>query len=344
MTKRKVNFGLIGCGSVSPYHVRAMQKATNAELIMAADSDRDRAKQFAGRFGIESAGDVDELLENRDIEAVSIAAPHDTLPILGTKAAAAGKHIIVEKPMAATYEDAKKLISVCREAGIKLTVWLERRYQPFAIKAKSYVENKSLGSITLGIINTIGYKKASYWNYGFRDEGPYTTWRQKKKRSGGGVLIMNSFHQIDLMLFISGEEVAEVYGQSACFNRDIEVENVATISMRCKSGALINLTASTCAYGLGRYPLYAARDIICGTEGSCVLTIPLEIKQKISGDRTFDLPILNLVETKSLQLEAFSEAIISDSKPPIAPEDALKVLRIITAAYRSAETGAAVKL
>lgn len=344
MTARKIRFGLIGCGSVSPYHVKAIQKAGNAELIMAADSDVSQARRFARRFGLEAAAGVDELLENQSIEAVSIAVPHHLLPVLGSKAAEAGKHVILEKPVATNCEDAEKLIDTCREAGVKLTVWLERRYQPFAEAAKSFVENGELGRINLGIINTIGYKKASYWNYGFRDEGPYTTWRTRKESSGGGVLIMNAFHQIDLMLFICGEQVSEIYGQTGCFNPDVEVENVATVSMKCKSGALINLTASTCAYGLGRYPLYAARDVICGSEGSCILSVPLEIKQKITGGRSLDLPLLDLVDSKALQVEAFSKAIIEDVPPPVNPEDALGVLRIIRAAYNSAENGSSVKL
>lgn len=344
MTDRRVKFGLIGCGSVAPYHVKAIQQAANSDLVMVADQDISRAQHMSRRFGVESFGGVDEIINHPGIEAVSIATSHDALTPLGIKAARANKHVIVEKPMALRCRDAENLMDTCKHNGVKLSVWLERRYQPFAIEARSLVEKKSLGQIHLGIINTIGYKKASYWNFGFRDEGPYSTWRGRKSSSGGGVLIMNAFHQLDLMLFITGEEVGEVYGRTSYLNPGIEVENIATVSMKCSSGALINLTATTTGFGLGRYPLYASRDIISGSEGSCILSVPLEIKQKISGDTTIDLPLLDLAQCKSAETEAFADSILNGTEPPVDPRDALSVLKIIESAYLSAETGSPVKI
>jgi len=339
---QRVSFGLIGCGSVAPYHVHAFQKSSLARLALVADADAEIARRFGERFGVSAARTVDELLSFTGIQAVSIATPPGTLATLGAQAARAGKHVLAEKPLASTVEEARALIETCRNAGIKLSVWLERRYQPFAVKARELIQNGTLGPIFLITVNTLVYKTASYWNYGFRNEGPSTDWRRSRTLSGGGVLLINTIHQLDLAAFISGLRVVDVFART--IGGAGEVENVALASLRCSRGELINVTASSSAFGLGNFPVYASRDILVGAEGSLILSTPLELKHRVIGTKSFELPLLDLVDSKALAVDDFAKVILEGREPPISPMDALKALTVVKAAYRSAETGERVLL
>lgn len=342
MTDSKITFGLVGCGSVAQYHVHALRKAKNVELVLVADIDSELARQFSERFDVPYAKTVNDLFRDPDIQAVSIATPPGTLSLLGAQAAESGKHVIVEKPMATSSSDARRLVQVCRAADVKLSVWLERRYQPFAVKARELVRAGELGRVVLVMVNTLGYKTASYWSFGFRNEGPPTSWRLDRKQSGGGVLLINTIHQLDLARFITGLSVCDVFAMT--LEKPPAIETVAMVNMRCRRGELVNIISSSSAVGLGRFPIYASRDIISGTEGSLILGTPLELKHRITGSQCFDLPLLDLVDSKAAAVEDFASAILEDITPPVSPADCIEALSVILAAYESSETGQTIQL
>lgn len=342
MTSEKITFGLIGCGSVAPFHVQALRRAPNTRLLMVADTDAAVAETFGQRFGVAAARSVDELLENPAINAVTIAAPHAVLPKLGIRAALAGKHVIVEKPGGARSRDAQQFVAACRNAGVKASVWLERRYQPFAIKARELVQDGVLGRIFLVLVSTLLYKAPSYWTYGFRNDGPPGNWRTSKQESGGGVLLMNTIHQLDLAAFITGLEICEVFGRT--LEPANQVETLALVNSRCANGELINVISSSSAFGIGSFPIYASRDLILGTEGSIILNAPLELKHRVLGNRNFEVPLLDLNEAKALAIEQFARAILEDFAPPVAVQDVITALAIVEAAYQSAAQGQPVQV
>jgi UDP-N-acetyl-2-amino-2-deoxyglucuronate dehydrogenase len=342
MTNRKISFGLIGCGSVAPFHVHAIRRAANTSLRMVADADPTLAEAFGRRFNVAAARSVDELLQNPAIDAVTIAAPHAVLPELGIHAALAGKHVIVEKPGGARSRDAEQFVAACQRAGVKSSVWLERRYQPFAIKARELVQAGTLGKVFLVLVSTLLYKAPSYWTYGFRNDGPPGSWRTSKQDSGGGVLLMNTIHQLDLAAFITGLQITEVFGRT--LEPSCQVETLALVNSRCLNGELVNVISSSSAFGIGPFPIYASRDLIIGTEGSIILNAPLELKHRVLGNKNFEVPLLDLTEAKTIAIEQFAQAILEDREPPVAVRDMITGLAVVEAAYQSAAQGRPVQI
>lgn len=336
MSECPLGFGLIGCGGVAPHHAEAMKQAVNAQLVTVADLDPQRAARFAERYGVRAARDVAELLADSEVEAVSLAVPPLSLVSLGLQAAAAGKHVLAEKPLATSPAEAGRLIVACERAGVRLSVWFERRYQPFVTEAKRLVNEGALGTLHLALIHCLTYKPPSYWQKGLSEEP--SAWR-RSLAEGGGVLNVNACHQLDLVRHITGLEVEEAFARKATVAEPIEVENLALVSLRCRGGALLNLVASSCTHGLGRYPAYTLPDVLSGTEGSLLLGTRLELSRISEPVQRWEHPLLDLAQTKARAVDDFARAVRAGEPPPIAAHDAVAVLEVLAAAHRSAADG-----
>ena len=232
-----INIGLIGCGKIAKRHSEILGegKIIGAKLQAVCDMNIERAKAIGEKFNVNSYSDMHEMMKSEPIDVLTIltASGHHASNVI--ELANYKKHIIVEKPMALTLEDADKMISACDDAGIKLFVIKQNRFNVPVLKAKEAILNNRLGKLTLGTIRVRWCRKQSYY-----DQDPWRgTWKYD-----GGVLSNQASHHIDLLEWMMGE-VESVSAFSKTMLVDIEAEDTAVVILKFKNGALGIIEATT---------------------------------------------------------------------------------------------------
>ncbi|NOU88685.1 gfo/Idh/MocA family oxidoreductase, partial [Paenibacillus sp. LMG 31460] len=193
MIVSKMKIGIIGVGSISGLHLKSYQKLEDVELYAVCDLNVARAEETAKQYGISHVyTDYRELLANPEVEAVSICTWNNTHAEISIAALHAGKHVLVEKPLCRTVEEALQIQEAVRETGKTLQVGFVRRYDANAQLVKRFIDNGELGEIY--------YAKAS----SLRILGNPGGWFADQERSGGGPLIDIGVHLIDLIWYLMG--------------------------------------------------------------------------------------------------------------------------------------------
>lgn len=341
----KIRFALIGAGSIAPYHARAILAAKNAELVAVRSSSKERAENFARKFNIKYYTDYDELLKDKDIDAVDIVGKNYMHAELGMKAALAGKHVLVEKPMDISLERAQALINACKASKVKLSVIFQRRFDKTTVMLKKLVQQEKFGKIFLVKASSKKYRTQAYFDS--------SEWRGKKQFAGGGVLIHQAIHVIDLLQWIVGD-VDSVKGSTATLSHKIEGEDVGVGLLKFKNGALgiIEGTTSVCANMPEKIEIH-------GTKGSIIVEgnkLGTRITYLNFGNNSLKSRFYYFLLSKfyslvpmragsfKAQIEDFAAAIQKDTAPFVSGESAKKSLGIILALYKSSETGKEVRL
>jgi UDP-N-acetyl-2-amino-2-deoxyglucuronate dehydrogenase len=341
---RQLQIGLIGCGAAGKIHARAIVEAPDVRLNAVADIDERAARTLGDHYGVNWTVSVDELLDRHEIEAVSIAVPHHGHFELAKKAAQARKAILLEKPFTLDPDQASELIRVCSEAGVMLIPWLERRYLPYADKARAIVAEQVLGKIAYTRISSLGYKPRAYWTHGMRYEEYPSHWRERAETSGGGILIMNAIHQIDLMSYITGLKIVDLFARTATLHHEVEVEDMALVTVRYQGGAMGMIEASCCTYGMGQFPIASPADRIMGDDGNLELGDTLKSFDRVYFQRNYEFPRVSVMEMKIALLEDFYRLMREGAAMRCAANDALAALQVVDAAYRSSKTGLPVEI
>jgi UDP-N-acetyl-2-amino-2-deoxyglucuronate dehydrogenase len=159
----KLRFAIIGCGRIAPRHAQSLAELSDrAQLVAVADVIESRAQRLARDYSAEAATDYRRLLDRKDIDVINICTPSGLHARMGIEAAQAGKHVVVEKPMALTIQDADALIAACAQANVTLTVVLQNRYNPPMQDLKALVESGRLGRLLLGNATVRWYRPQSY--------------------------------------------------------------------------------------------------------------------------------------------------------------------------------------
>jgi UDP-N-acetyl-2-amino-2-deoxyglucuronate dehydrogenase len=255
---RPVGVGIVGTGLSATQHLTALREVENGRSVAVASSSPERARAFAAEWGIpRSYGSLAELIADAEVEAVHGCTPPDRRLEVARASAAAGKHVLLEKPMARTVAEADQIVEVCERAGINLACMFQNRFTPLARTVKAAVDEGRLGRPLLITLTAKWYRTAAY----YQDSG----WRGTAEREGGAVLINQAIHSIDLLRWIGGP-VASVEGLTATTLHPIEMEDVGLALLRFESGAVGSIVATTVAY-----PGFADRLELHGSEGSLVL-------------------------------------------------------------------------
>ncbi|MEJ5310624.1 MAG: Gfo/Idh/MocA family oxidoreductase [Anaerolineae bacterium] len=347
---RKLRFGLIGLGEIaysSTGHV--LRKTANAEMIVGMDPLADIAASYAATFGIPCSTNLDDVLNHPDVDAVIISTPHNLHVPLGIQAARAGKHVIVEKPMATTLEDADALIAACKEAGVLCSSKEGSvRYQPATAKAKELIEQGAIGELMATQVSGASNKPPSYWTGGYTGR-VQTTWRKSKLESGGGVLMMNYIYDFYRLRYITGQEIVRVFAEFGTYRTPVEVEDFITLTLRYANGALGTWMASSCAPGAskaGARGTKASDNRIFGTAGQIVFDnnallvyTDNDVEGLTPGEWTqLSFPQQSDNYAYQVYFEQFAEAVFAGREPDIPCEEGRKTLEVLLAAYRSGET------
>jgi predicted dehydrogenase len=248
---RILKIGMLGCGEIA-YEGSgpSIKKARNAEMIVAMDPVGHVAASFGQDFRMDHTTELEDVLGNDEVDAVVISAPHYMHEPLTVQAARAGKHVMCEKPIACTLEQADRMIEACRETGVLLSINMVTRYSAVTIKGRELVDQGVVGKIMGLQFHVMADKPTSYWSGGYSGRVP-TDWRPSVEQSGGGVLVMNLVHDIDRFRYMTGLEVVRAYSEFDTFATDVEVEDYIAVTYRYDNGAIGNATASSCAKGRG---------------------------------------------------------------------------------------------
>jgi len=296
------------------------------------------AAAFAAARGCAAEPDLDALLARPDVDVVSVCVPSGLHAEIGIRAARAGKHLVVEKPIDVTLNAADRLIDAARAAGVALTVISQHRFDPGLIEARRLLDEGALGRLVLGEASTKWYRTQAYYDS--------AAWRGTNAMDGGS-LMNQGIHYVDLLRWCMGP-VSEVTALCATQTHQIEVEDTSLAALRFASGALGTIVASTSVF-----PGFAQRLEITGTEGTITIEDGAIVRRAFSGGAhepggphgaAGSNPAAVDVASHAAQLEDLLTAIEAGREPAVTGESGRATLEIICAVYESARTGRAVTL
>jgi UDP-N-acetyl-2-amino-2-deoxyglucuronate dehydrogenase len=355
MTK-KLGFGLIGLGEIAyTATAKVLQQTQNATMLAGVDPVEHVCQSFENTYHIPCSMAIRDVLDHPDVDAVIVSTPHVLHAPLAIEAAHAGKHVVVEKPMATTVEDAKAIVSACQAAGVLCSAKEGGvRYQPSTLRARELIHSGAIGEVMAIQIYGAANKPASYWTGGYTGR-VQTTWRKSKAESGGGILIMNYIYDIFRIRFVTGLEVHRVFAEYDTYRTDVEVEDFITVSLRLSNGALGTITASSCAPGAsiqGMRGSKASGNRIYGTAGQIVFEdgdllvyTDKEIPGLQAGEWTqLTFPPEGMENAWLLYFQRFADVALNGGKVDVPGEEGVKDLEVILAAYQSGESHKPVSL
>lgn len=203
-TARPLRIGIAGCGAISRNHLEAFRALDHVTIAGVCDIDLDRARGTAGAWGIPAAVNTVRELLDLGLDIISVCTPHPTHEDVVLQAAAAGVHVLCEKPIAIELASAERMVKACGDAGVKLGVLFQRRFWPAAQRIRAAIDDGTLGRPIMGQCSVMLYREPEYYS---RD-----AWRGTWANDGGGVLMTQAIHYIDLLQWFMGD-VAEVYGK-----------------------------------------------------------------------------------------------------------------------------------
>ena len=354
----KVRTALIGCGKVGHTHAEALSTLPESKFVAVCDKDRARAQAFAGQYQIRAYADVQEMVADADVQAVVVSTPHPLHAPPAIQAAQAGAHVLVEKPMAASLKDCDAMLTAASEAGVKLGVISQRRlYEPVR-RVKTAIEAGKIGRPVLGMVVVLGWRDQAYYQS--------DPWRGRWDTEGGGVLVNQTPHQLDLLQWFMGP-IDELFGYWDNLNHPyIEVEDTAVAVLRFRNGGLGSIVVSNSQKpGIyGKVHVHGENGASVGvqTDGgamfvagmSAVLEPPINDLWTVPGEEPMlaqwqaeDRAAFEAVDPAThyhrLQDRDFLRAVLEDREPLVTGIEGRKVVELFTAIYRSQRDGKPVK-
>jgi UDP-N-acetyl-2-amino-2-deoxyglucuronate dehydrogenase len=245
---------IVGAGMIAEYHRRAVEAnaARGAELAAIVHHDPTQFARIEATFGV-PCRTLEDMLADPSIDIVTLCTPSGQHAYQALACVKAGKHVLVEKPMALSLASADALIEAAEACGVRLAVALQRRVDPLFQRIKEAIDAGDLGALTLGMVSLPYFRSQAYYDQ--------ADWRGTWALDGGGVLMNQGIHIVDLLIWFMGDPVS-IQAEADTLHRDIEVEDVTSAILRFENGALATLAATTTA-GAG----FPHRLEIYGTKG-----------------------------------------------------------------------------
>jgi len=234
-----IRFGLLGCGRIAKRHSDLLggNHVQGASLVAVCDPLRARADAVAARFNVPAHYDTDDFLARKDIDVVAVLTPSGMHPEHVIAAAKAGKHVVVEKPMALRLQDADAMIRACDEAGVKLFIVKQNRFNVPVVKAREALEAGRFGRLILGTVRVRWCRDQAYYD----QDAWRGTWAYD-----GGVLTNQASHHVDMLEWFFGD-VVSVHARASTALAKIETEDTAVATLKFRNGALGIIEATTAA-------------------------------------------------------------------------------------------------
>ena len=356
---RPLRTALVGCGKVGATHARALKSLPESDFVAACDASPDRAEAFGSTYGVTPFADVAAMLTRARPEAVLLATPHPLHAGAAILAVGAGAHVLVEKPLAATLRDCDAMLLASKKAGVTLGVISQRRFYEPVIRMKAAIDAGKVGKPVLGVFQMFSWRDPAYY--------ASDPWRGRWDAEGGGVLVNQSPHQLDLLRWFLGD-VEEVGGVWANLNHpEVEVDDTAVATLRFKNGGLGSIVTS-----LSQKPGLYTKVHVHGSNGASVGVETDRGATFIAGVSSIAEPPLNDLWTipgeehllaafqaedrarfagldaanhyHALQIRDFLRACLEGRPPLVTGEDGREVVALFTAIYRSHREGRPIRL
>ncbi|MEM3373458.1 MAG: Gfo/Idh/MocA family oxidoreductase [Candidatus Anstonellales archaeon] len=341
--QKEINVAIVGCGMISEFHAEAIKKISGARVVAFCDNSKTAVESRAAQFGGDVYTSVDELVKNPNIDIISICTPSGSHLEIALAAANAKKHVIVEKPLEITPERVDMIIDACKRNNVKLGTIFQRRFMDTSLILKNAIDSGRFGKIVLADVYIKWYRTQEYYSS--------SNWRGTYKYDGGGALMNQGIHGIDLLQWLMGGIEKVTAFTDTLAHTGIEVEDVAVASVRFRSGALGVIEGTT-----GSWPGEKLRIEISGTEGTVIMEDEEfkvwkfkneteedeEIRKKYSSKEgsvsggASDPRAINSEGHRKIY-EDFINAIRENREPLINGFEGRDAVAIITAIYKSAK-------
>ncbi len=342
---KKIKFAIIGTGMIAERHAAALAEIPGAELYAVYDREIRRAEEFAKKYPVKVYRTFDELLNDSQLVAVTIATPTGVHKEVAILCAEAGKHILCEKPLDVSLERADAIIAACDKNDVYLSAVFQSRFSNNVKLIKDAVDTGRFGRLVLCSAQVKWYRSQEYYDN--------AGWRGTWELDGGGALMNQSIHIVDLLLHLAGNpEMVHAFAGTLTHER-LEVEDNVCVSIKFKNGALGVIEASTsCAPGFPR------RLEISGEKGSVILEDDIITRWQFIDERVEDKtvpfgkaglksgagdPRGGSHEGHRRQLLDLIDAINHQRQLLIPGSEGRRALELICGIYESVETGQAVR-
>ena len=347
---KKIRWGVIGAGGIADRRtIPGMMLCENAELVAVMEINMELAEKIRSKWNCKKAYDNEtDLLADPEIDAVYIASPVVCHARQAIAAADAGKHILIEKPLALTAEEGEQVVRYCEKKGVQIAVGLMMRFGTHVQEMKKAVAENKIGKVVSG------YAQFTCWYPDMPGN-----WRQSKKNGGGGCLMDMGVHCIDLMQYITGSKVKEVLALNDTLSFQYEVEDTSTVLLRMENGCQcvvqsnFNIPDEAAKWRLeffGEQGRLLGDNIIGQIDGGSLDAIFLEKQgaynaQQNTNHAAFaqntDVEFGNMY---TREIESFSASLLMNLPLEVPASDAVYIQRVMEAAYVSGETGRKVTL
>lgn len=344
-----LGFGIVGCGMISRFHARAIAELPGARLIGCCSRTRAAAEKFAQETGCQAYSGLTEMLADPAVQVVTICTPSGDHLEPAVAAMRAGRHVLVEKPLEITTARCDQLIAVAEQQGVLLGTIFPSRFNACWQVLQRAIQAGRFGTLTLGDAFVKWFRTQQYYDSG--------AWRGTWALDGGGALMNQAIHTVDLLLWLMGDVAAVSAFATTRGHERIEVEDVAVANLRFKSGALGVIEATTSSF-----PGQLKRIEIHGTAGSAIVeeneirhwefTVPDAADEQVR--RQFAAVAANsggATDPKAIghqghlaQFGDFAAAIRAGTMPAIDGREGRRSVELITAIYRAAQSGKVVEL
>lgn len=355
-----LRFAVVGCGVIGHVHARAIRRTDGARLTVVTDCVRTAAERLAREYDATVVDSLQEALARDDVDAVAICTPSGEHADLAILALRAGRHVVVEKPIDVTAEAAEALRAAAADSACTVTVISQHRFDPSSLTVHDAIRDGRFGRLTSGVASVAWWRSEGYYESG--------DWRGTWKLDGGGALMNQGIHTIDLLVWMLGRPV-EVHAYAGRLAHDtIEVEDTAVAVVRFEGGALGVIHGTTAAY-----PGLSARVQVHGSRGSAIIDDDELVYFHAAGDGAgADAPAYgsglasnqaadvladgpraargagadpsSVSNAHDLQYADFVDAVRTGREPHVTVASATTTLQVILAIYRSAAQGVPVSI
>lgn len=350
--------GIVGCGKVAAFHAKALINLEQSEFVAVCDRNLSRAQGFAANYGAAAYQSLSDMIKDSKLDVICICTPHPAHALYAVEAADLGCHVIIEKPLAVSLEDCDKIIEAGDRNHVTIGTIVQRRFYRPCMRIKKAIDEGKIGTPILGTLNMLGWRDQAYY-----ESDP---WRGTWKGEGGGVMVSQAIHQMDLLLWYMGE-VDEVYGIWKNLNHPyIEVEDTAVAVIKFKNGGIGNLVMSNsqnpalfgkvCVHGSNGASIGVQTDsgamfiagvsTIMDSPYNDIWTIEDEadmLEQMKREDSDFFHSVDSMYYYHQLQIEEFLQAVIEGKQPLVDAREGRRTVELFEAIYRSTKTNQPVK-
>ncbi len=354
----KLKTGIIGCGKVGDFHAKAFEALENSEFTAVCDNNIERARAFANRYGVKAYDDIEAMIRECGLDVVSICTPHPLHANPAVIAADCGCNVLIEKPLASSLEDCDRIIEAGDRNHVTIGTMVQRRFYRPCMRIHQAIEDGKIGRPVLGMVTMLGWRDKNYY-----DSDP---WRGSWKGEGGGVMVNQAPHQIDLLQWYMGE-VDEIYGVWKNLNHPyIEVEDTAVAVIKFKNGGVGNIVVSNSQNPalFGKVHIFGENGAGVGvqTDGgamfvagmSSITEAPYNDLWTVAGEENMletwkreDTDFFNSVDSMYYyhreQIKDFVDAVQKGEKPLVDAREGRKTVEIFTGIYRATETNSVIK-